>query len=126
MATTVGVLTYGTGSNVSLVCPNASGGTGPYTYQWYRSTVSGFTPGAPNIITGATSQALNDVPPLPNTIYYYICVATDTITPFTVGNSPQFAVNSGDSVKASTQVDMVQVGDATKSLYGFGTGNLQN
>ena len=56
----------------------AIGGTGPYTYQWYRSTTSGFTPGSGNIISGATALTIADSGLLAATTYYYKVIATDT------------------------------------------------
>lgn len=79
----------------------ASGGTGPYTYQWYRSTTSGFTPGAGNIITGATSLTLNDSGLIPNTTYYYEVVATDTGNANATADSAQLSV-------ATTQMTLSQ------------------
>lgn len=62
----------------NLVVTAASGGTGPYTNQWYRSTVSGFTPDGGNIISGATGLTLNDTGLVPNTPYFYKVVFVDT------------------------------------------------
>lgn len=70
----------------------ATGGTGPYTYQWYRSTVSGFTPGAGNLISGATSLSLADSGLLPATTYYYEVIATDTGNSNVTVDSTQLAV----------------------------------
>jgi hypothetical protein len=57
----------------------ATGGTGPYTYQWYKSTVSGFTPAAGNLVAGATSASNTTFTGLlPSTTYYFKVVATDT------------------------------------------------
>ena len=70
----------------------ASGGVGPYTYQWYRSTTSGFTPGAGSLISGATSLALSDSGLLPGVIYYYEVVATDVGNSGATANSSQLAV----------------------------------
>lgn len=70
----------------------ATGGTGPYTYQWYRSTTTGFSPGAGNILAGATSLSLADSGLLPNTPYYYVVVATDTGNSNTTANSAQLTV----------------------------------
>ena len=50
--------------------------TGPYTYQWYKSGTSGFTPGAGNIIAGATSQTYFDTS---GTGGYYACIVTDSL-----------------------------------------------
>jgi hypothetical protein len=55
----------------------AGSGTAPLTYQWYRSTTSGFTPGPSNILTGETALSLTDNTVAPNTQYYYILVVSD-------------------------------------------------
>ena len=80
MAVTAGALTQvSVGSTVaSLSSAAATAGTGPYTYQWYRSTATGFTPGAGNIIAGETALTLSDTGLIPGTLYYYVVVATDT------------------------------------------------
>ncbi len=65
-------------TTASLSATAATGGTSPYTYQWYRSTDTGFTPGGGNIIAGATSLSLSDTGLIPGTLYYYKVVATDT------------------------------------------------
>lgn len=78
----------------SLLSAPATGGTGPYTYQWYRSTTTGFSPGAGNIIAGATSLTLNDTGLIPNTAYFYKVVVTDTGNGNVTANSSQLAVNT--------------------------------
>lgn len=66
-------------SNSAVVAATAvTGATGPTTYQWYRSTTTGFSPGGGNIIAGATALTLNDTGLIPNTQYFYKVVATDT------------------------------------------------
>lgn len=81
MAVTAGALTQlSVGSNgATLQSAVATAGTAPYTYQWYRSTTTGFTPGGGNIITGATSLTLVDTGLIPNTVYYYKVIATDAV-----------------------------------------------
>lgn len=66
-------------TTASLSATPATAGTAPYTYQWYRSTTSGFSPGGGNIIAGATALTLNDSGLIPNTQYYYKVVATDAV-----------------------------------------------
>lgn len=66
-----------TTTTVNLTCTAASGGTAPYTYQWYRSTSSGFTPGAGNILAGETALTLADTGLTQGTTYYYVLRATD-------------------------------------------------
>lgn len=70
----------------------ATGGTGPYTYQWYKSTTNGFTPGAGNIISGATALSLNDSGNVPGSTVYYVVVATDTGNANATANSAQLTV----------------------------------
>lgn len=66
------------GQTANLRGTAATGGTGPYTYQWYRSLSSSFSPGPGTIIDGATGQDLDDSNLIPNTTYYYERVTTDT------------------------------------------------
>lgn len=96
MALTAGVLSQlSVSSNGdSLSSTAASGGTGPYTEQWYRSQVSGFTPGPSNLITGATALTLVDSGLLPSQIYYYKVVYTDTGAGNATINSAQLQVNT--------------------------------
>lgn len=80
MSTTAGALSkVSVGKNAaSLLSAGASGGTGPYTYQWYRSTTTGFTPGAGNLISGATALTLDDTGLDAGTTYFYKVKATDS------------------------------------------------
>lgn len=92
MATTAGALSkLVIGSTTAAVSSAvATGGTAPYTYQWYRSTTSGFTPGAGNIIAGAIGLELSDSGLLPSTQYYYEVIATDSGS--VAGDSSQLSV----------------------------------
>lgn len=89
MALTAGVLTLqSVSSNTDqIVSTSASGGTGPYTQQWYRSTTTGFTPGSGNILTGQTALTLSDSSLIPNTVYYYKVVYTDVGASTTITSS---------------------------------------
>lgn len=80
MVLAAGTLTIQSVSSNSdqLISTNATGGTGPYTVQWYRSTTTGFSPAGGNIIAGATSLTLSDSGLVPNTPYYYKVIYTDT------------------------------------------------
>jgi hypothetical protein len=101
MATTAGAL-----SLISVASTTASvssavatgGATPPYTYQWYRSTVTGFTPGGGNIISGATALLLNDSGLTPGTQYFYKMVSTDTSSPTVSATSTQLNVGSSQPV----------------------------
>ncbi len=76
-AGTISVLFQGP-TSAKLQATAATAGTGPYTYQWYRSTTNGFTPGGGTLLAGKTALLLEDTGLIPNTTYYYKLVATDT------------------------------------------------
>ncbi len=94
MSVTAGVLSLVLGGQTanSLSSAAATAGTGPYTYQWYRSTTSGFSPAAGNLISGATTLAYVDSGLLPNTQYYYKVIATDTGAGNATSTSTQLGV----------------------------------
>lgn len=81
-------------STANLSSAAATAGTGPYTYQWYRSTTTGFTPGSATLISGATSLTLDDTGITPSTSYFYKVVATDTGASSATSTSAQLAVNT--------------------------------
>lgn len=86
-AGSVSVISVGA-QKASVSSAVATGGTTPYSYQWYRSTTSGFTPGSSTLVSGATSLALNDDGLIPATQYYYKMVTTDSAgTPASVTSS---------------------------------------
>lgn len=73
----VASLTSRGATTATLTSTDATNGTAPYTYQWYRSTTAEFLPGAGNIVSGATSRTLNDTGLTAGTMYYYRLVFTD-------------------------------------------------
>lgn len=78
--------------SVSLTSAVATGGTTPYSYQWYRSTVSGFTPSGSNDLPGETELSFVDEDLTPGTQYYYKVITIDSAaTPATV-TSAQLSV----------------------------------
>jgi hypothetical protein len=85
----------------------ATSGTGPYTYQWYRSPVTGFTPGAGNLIAGATGLVLNDTGLTPGTTYFYSNIVTDSASPAATATSTQSAaVTTGQPVLSPNSLTM--------------------
>lgn len=92
-------------TKASLLSAPATGAAGTVTYQWYRSTLSGFTPGVGNILTGKTSLALDDSGLIPGTQYYYEVVATDSVGPATA-NSAQLSVLTLNQQLAQNQFAM--------------------
>jgi len=79
-----------TDTTAALSCTAAVNGTTPYAYQWYRSTSSGFTPGAGNILSGKTSLTLADTGLTASTNYYYVLKVTDNDS--TVAYATEFNV----------------------------------
>ena len=68
-------------TTAALSAMPATGGTGAISYQWYRSSTYNFVPSTTTQVSGQTSWVLNDSKLVPNTIYYYILIATDSTTP---------------------------------------------
>ncbi len=77
-------------ASISVAPPTL--GTTPYSYQWYRSTVSGFTPGTPTILSGKTSAAIIDTGLIPGAQYYYAAIETDSSTTPVAVTSAQLSV----------------------------------
>lgn len=94
MAVTAGALSkvLVNATTANLLSAAATAGTGPYTYQWYMSTTTGFTPGAGNIVTGQTALAGSMTGLLPATTYYFKVVATDTGAGNATSTSAQLTV----------------------------------
>lgn len=88
-------------TTASLVSAAATSGTSPYTYQWYRSTTTGFTPGGGNILSGATALTLADSGLIPNTPYFYKVIATDSVA--ATATSSQLAVVTTGAVLSPNQ-----------------------
>ncbi|HVN66739.1 MAG TPA: DUF4054 domain-containing protein [Candidatus Sulfotelmatobacter sp.] len=78
--------------SVTLVSDPATGGTGPYTYQWYRDLWPEFTPGSGNLLPGLTSLMATDTGLTQNTIYFYKLQAIDTGNGNLPANSDPFGV----------------------------------
>ena len=120
---------------IDLSAIAASGGTGPYTYQLYMSTVSGFSPGGGNLVAGATSLSPMVTGLIPGTQYYFKMVSTDTGNSSATATSAEFGAATTQPVQnissfglssqlgmidlrfdfstVSVQIDLAQVG----SLY---------
>lgn len=78
------------GTTITASISAGTSGVAPYTYQWYRSTTSGFTPGGGNSVSGATALTLNDSGLIPNTKYYYEVIVTDSTA--STASSSQIAI----------------------------------
>lgn len=113
-------------TGATLLSAAASGGTGPYTYQWYRSTTTGFSPGGGNIISGATSLTLVDSGLVPGTNYFYKVVATDTGDSNVTANSSQLAVTTsvGSGLSQNQFAQKTVVGEVDMR-FAFNTVSMQ-
>lgn len=102
-----------TQNQVVLSATAATGGTAPYTYQWYRSTTPGFTPGGGNILAGKTALSLTDSGLIPGTQYYYSMIATDaaaaTITYAQLGAQTSVQSQQPNAFAQSSQLGMIDM-----------------
>ena len=127
MALTAGTLSaLVTGSTTATVASTAaSGGTGPYTNQWYRSTTNNFTPGAGNIVSGATALQLVDSGLIPNTPYYYKMIYTDTGNGNAVITSAQLALATVPQTMAINSFAQQLIGGMVDLRYAPNTVSVQ-
>lgn len=127
MTLTAGALTLVSvaATTASLSSAAATSGTSPYTYQWYRSTTTGFTPGAGNLISGATALTLSDTGLVPNTTYYYKVVATDSAGTPATATSSQLAVVTTGAVLQPNQFDQALVAGFVDQKLSLGTYSCQ-
>jgi hypothetical protein len=103
----------------------ASSGTAPYTYQWYRSTTTGFTPGVGNIIAGATAQTLSDSGLIPNTTYYYKNVVTDSAESPATDTSNQLTLQTTATVLAQNQFAQIPIVGQVDQQFNYNTAEAQ-
>jgi hypothetical protein len=85
-----------TATTASASATDATGGTTPYTYRWYRSTTSGVLGSA--VTTGGgteTTRSLADAGLTPSTAYYYTLRYTDAAA--ATADSNQVAVSTSAS-----------------------------
>lgn len=83
-----------TDSVAVLASAVATGGTTPYTYQWYRSVTTAFAPSGGNAVAGATSLTLTDSGLTPGTAYFYKVIATDSAATPATATATQLAVST--------------------------------
>lgn len=100
MSLTAGVISQSgvTGSSISVASTAASGGTGPYTEAYYISTTTGFSPGAGNIVAGASGLAATISGLTPNTQYYVKVVYTDVGASATITSNQLSSVTSAGTL----------------------------
>lgn len=125
-------LTAGTLSQVSvgsttasLVATAATGGTGPYLEQWYRSTNPSFSPGGGTLIAGATSLTFNDTGLIPGTAYTYKVVYTDTGNSNVTVNSTGLAVATSSPVLSPNQFAQTSLLGMVDQQFDYNTHAVQ-
>jgi hypothetical protein len=80
----------------------AAAGTGPYTYAFYASQTTGFTPGPSNKISGsATAATFTDTGLLQNQTWFFVSIATDSTS--ATATSSQLTVVTTNSGQQPTQ-----------------------
>lgn len=119
MATTAGALSQVSVTDrvAKLVSAAATAGSAPYTYQWYRSTTSGFSPSGGNAISGATSLNLTDTGLTPGTDYFYKVVATDSGS--VTGTSSQLAVTTAQVTQNPNQFQQAPALGQVDQAYSY-------
>lgn len=111
------------GETTATLCAHPVGGIpgDTATYQWYRSTTQGFTPGGGNILSGKTSRTLTDTGLTSNTVYYYVLRATsgmDTV------DYPEFDVKTLGAAVGLPTVDATSgIDNDNNTLNGQATWN---
>jgi hypothetical protein len=127
MAFVAGALSQSSVSSNSaqLSSAAATGGVGPITYQWYRSTTSGFTPGAGSLIAGATALTLSDTGLIPNTVYYYEVVATDTGNGNATASSAQLPLTTTPQQLSPNQFAQVPIAGMLDLRFDYDTVSVQ-
>ena len=108
-----------TASTAAATSTDASGGTAPYAYQWYRSTSSG-TLGA--AIPGQATRTLADTGLTPSTTYYYTLKYIDSTSATVYSN--QVAGTTG-AAGVTTYLNDNFAGTAGANLTGH-VPNTQN
>lgn len=127
MAITAGTLSQVAIGNTtdSLLATAATGGTTPYSYQWYRSTVTGFSPGVSNAVSGATALALNDSGLTPGSVYFYKVVVRDSAaTPLSASYSQLGVLTQGQNQLSISNVVNISISQAQAGVGEYNVNNL--
>lgn len=99
-----------TPTTVSLQAPDPTGGISPYTYQWYRDTVSFASPGSRTPLVDQIESALIDTDLSNDTIYYYLVQVTDS-TPATALTAVSAPTGICTGYKSQTKYNNPSVSD---------------
>lgn len=127
MSLTAGALSKvsATSTTASLLSAAATSGTTPYSYQWYRSLTSGFSPGAGSSISGATALSLSQTGLIPGTQYYYKVVIIDSAaTPASV-SATQLGVLTSQPVLSQNSFSQGPFLGLVDAQYSYNTKAVQ-
>lgn len=94
MGLAIGTLSKGTvgSTTAEVIATTATGGTTPYTYAWYKSLVTGFTPGPSNLIDDSDTLDYIDSGLIPGTQYYYKQIVVDSAATPAAATSAELSV----------------------------------
>lgn len=95
-------------TTASLAVTAASSATTPLTNQWYRSTTTGFSPGAGTVLSGKTAATVNDSGLVPGTTYYYKNIQIDSAATPNTATASQLAVTTTAPVQAPNAFAMAE------------------
>ncbi|MCB4811705.1 hypothetical protein LG204_10300 [Methylovorus menthalis] len=105
-----------TSSGTTITAAAASGGTGPYNYQFQRAPDSSGSPGTfANIGSNSTATVYNDTGLSASTKYHYRVIVTDTVSATATGDSNSVTTTGASAVVAGT-ASVSSVGDTTASV----------
>lgn len=112
-------------TSITVVSTAATAGTGPYTYQYYISTTTGFSPSGGNIVAGATALQSKLSGLIPGTAYFVKIVATDTGASNATATSAQLAVSTLNPTPSQNQFALAAQLGALDMNYNYDTVSVQ-
>lgn len=123
MTLTAGALSLVSKSATQIVlsATAATSGTSPYSYQWYRSTTTGFSPGGGNILSGKTGLALTDTGLIPGVTYFYKNKVTDSASPAATADTAQLSVTTTLDVQSQNQFNQTPFLGMVDMPYSYDT-----
>lgn len=105
-----------TSSGTTITAAGASGGTGPYNYQFQRAPDSSGSPGTfANIGSNSSATSYNDTGLSASTKYHYRVIVTDSTSATATGASSSVTTTGASAVVAGT-ASVSSVGDTTASV----------
>lgn len=104
-----------TSTSVTVTTTAATGGTGPYNYQFQRAPNSGGSPGTwANVGPNSTSLSYGDSGLSPSTTYFYRVVVTDSLS--ATANGPSSSVTTASTTIVPGVASLTSTGDGTATV----------